>query len=331
MKSYLPVTHLRFLLLVGVVFAEWSTGFAAAPVVIRVASFNVHNYCLIDRRVDGKFVRDYPKPEEEKRALRTLLKSVNADIVALQEMGALPFLEELQADLRAEGLDYPVAQVLAGSDESRHIAVLTRLKSATVNPITDLHFNYFGKSTAVKRGLIEVELKTSGTPWMLYIVHLKSRLTERDSDPDNRIRRTGEATAIRDFILSRTQGSSKEQQASAKAPPASTTSQVTPALLVGDFNDTLDSPAIKRLLRKGDRKLAELIPATDTRGETWTFYYKVQDVYSRIDFLVANPPMLTHVVGAGKVADNEYTQSASDHRLIYVDLKFEGDSLRVAQ
>ena len=49
--------------------------FASAEAV-RVATFNLQNYLIMDRMVDGKWKRDYPKPEKEKRALRSILKKL---------------------------------------------------------------------------------------------------------------------------------------------------------------------------------------------------------------------------------------------------------------
>ena len=54
---------------------------------VRVASYNVRNYLLMDRLVAGRWVEDSPKPEIENRIVRSIIKNVNADIIALQEMG----------------------------------------------------------------------------------------------------------------------------------------------------------------------------------------------------------------------------------------------------
>ena len=65
--------------------------------VVRVASFNLQNYLSCERIVDGKWRPDYPKPEVEKKAVRFSLKSVNPDILALQEIGDYRYLLELCA------------------------------------------------------------------------------------------------------------------------------------------------------------------------------------------------------------------------------------------
>ena len=55
--------------------------------VVRFASFNVQNYLSCDRIVNGEWRPNYPKPEIEKKSLRSVIRSVNPDILALQEMG----------------------------------------------------------------------------------------------------------------------------------------------------------------------------------------------------------------------------------------------------
>ena len=66
---------------------------------VRIASINVENYLPMDRWVDGKWRRDYPKPTKEKRALRSMINQVNPDILLIQEIGDLPYLNELWMDL----------------------------------------------------------------------------------------------------------------------------------------------------------------------------------------------------------------------------------------
>ena len=55
---------------------------------------------MMDRMVSGKWQRNYPKPEKEKRALRTTINLTQPHILAIQEIGKRPFLNELWQDLR---------------------------------------------------------------------------------------------------------------------------------------------------------------------------------------------------------------------------------------
>ncbi|NTU85352.1 MAG: hypothetical protein HGA45_39375, partial [Chloroflexales bacterium] len=69
-----------------------------------------------DRMVEGTYRQAYPKPEAAKQAMRAVIRALDADVIALQEMGSRPYLEELQRDLASDGLKYPYAELLeAGS------------------------------------------------------------------------------------------------------------------------------------------------------------------------------------------------------------------------
>ena len=94
-------------------------------------------------------------------------------------------------------------------------------------------------------------------------------------------------------------------------------------IVLGDFNDTRGSAPIRRFLSVGSRTITEMIPAFDRRGEVWTYYYRKEDTYTRVDFLLASPSMLPKVSGGqGRVVDLPEGNVASDHRMVYVDLDF---------
>ena len=60
---------------------------AVASAALTVATYNVENYLLADRLVEGVYREAYPKPETEKAGLRQVIKAINADILTVQEMG----------------------------------------------------------------------------------------------------------------------------------------------------------------------------------------------------------------------------------------------------
>lgn len=70
---------------------------------LTLATYNVENYGPAKRVTEAGYRKDYPKPEAEKAALRTVLRGINADVLVLQEMGGAVYLEELRRDLKAEG------------------------------------------------------------------------------------------------------------------------------------------------------------------------------------------------------------------------------------
>ena len=274
---------------------------------VRVATFNLRNYLVCDRLVEGVWRKEFPKPEKEKAAVRALIKKVKPDVLALQEMGPKPFLRELQMDLQIEGNAYPHHAWMEAQDENRHLAVLSKIPIAEIRRHADLDFKYFDGREVIRRGLLEVVFEKNGVRWSLFVVHLKSKWTERKDDFEAAKRRTGEARAARDFIK--------------KTYPAGDSPLY---LLTGDFNDHRDSAPLRRFLKSGDTLLTQIVPAADSRGETWTHYWKKRDLYSRVDFFLATPSMRERIKdGHGVVVDAREAEVASDHRMVHLDLIFK--------
>ncbi len=288
----------RFALLAGLLFAA-----SLRAETVRVANFNLHNYLDTNRWVDGHYRMDYPKPEDEKDAVRKIIIAVNPDILALQEIGGPQHLEELRRDLKRDGLDFKYAECLVGPDEVRHIAVLSKVPFQAKGHL-DLDFKYIDERFVIKRGLMELVFDKGDTQWSLFNLHLKSRWTNRDDDPQSDKRRTGEAQAARDYIKD-------------AYPPE----QHPRYLIVGDFNDTKTSAPVRRFLESGDTELTQLVDCRDSRSERWTFHYRREDRYERVDFILASPAMADAVKDAAIFDQQPTTSQASDHRLIYVDLE----------
>jgi len=269
---------------------------------IRVATYNLRNYLIMDRNLDGVYRPEYPKPEAEKKALRACILSARPDVLAVQEIGGAAFLEELRRDLKDEGLEYPHSALFQGADEARMLAVLSRIPFVEAGGQKAMDFTYYGERVYVRRGLQEVRFETDGQAWVLFNLHLTSRWTEREDDPESEHRRTGEARTIRNYIRE-------------NYPPQ------TRYLLVGDFNSPMNSRPLRRFMEVNEKILAEPLPATDTRGEYWTYFWQREYSYQRVDFILASPPMLGHVRSHGIVDIPEALQG-SDHRLVYADLAF---------
>lgn len=298
----------RWAFVLWVVFCRLGGVTSLPAETLRVASYNLRNYLLADRMVDKVFRREYPKPESEKDALRTVIKEASADVLAIQEIGSEMFLEELQSDLKVYQMDYPHAAWMQGTDEKRHLAVLSKIPFTRVERHADLDFKYFDGRERLKRGLLEVVFEHGGDEWSVFVVHLKSRWSDRDDDPDAAKWRIGEAEAIRRFLFKRY-----------------STMENASFLLVGDFNDTKDSSAVRRFISKGDKAFLKMIPTVDSREEKWTFYFAKKDLYERVDFLFASERMWPRVLkGEGHIVDRQPESGlGSDHRLIYTDIQFE--------
>jgi len=297
-SCWLKTAGVRCLAVIGLLLAPLWGG----AETLRVATYNLYNYLDTGRWVDGHYRLEYPKPEMEKDAVRAVIRAVDPDILALQEIGGDLHLEELRRDLAREGLHYRFGEVLTGPDEVRRLGVLSK-KPFRVEAHVELDFKYFEGREVIKRGLLELRFGEGEEAWTLFVVHLKSRWTDRKDDPESKMRRTREARAARDFIRK-------------KYPPES----LPRYLVAGDFNDSKRSGAVRRFLEVGDTELTRLTPTADSRGERWTFHYRFEDKYERVDFILASPAMAPWIVNGGVYDGQPESSLGSDHRLVYLDL-----------
>ena len=277
-----------------------NVGLRAEPVT--VATYNLENYGSANRMTEVGFRPDYPKPEAQKRALRTVIRGLNADLLFVQEMGGQAHLDELRRDLKSEGFDYPHAALAAAADDDRHLAVLARVPLTAVTTHADLQFSYLGGKATVKRGLLEATFSTAAGDVTVFAIHLKSRFTDRPEDSDSAIRRAGEATAIRDRVLQRF--------------PAPATARF---VVLGDCNDSRTSRALAFLQKRGKKDIATLLTGGDSRGEVWSYAYRREETYARVDHILVSPGLVPAVRdGVARVYDGPGVREASDHRPVYV-------------
>lgn len=285
-------------MLSGVIFADAEK--------VRIATYNLDNYLVTDRQVGDRWRPAYPKPENEKLIVRQVIQKVNPDILVLQEMGTADFLEELRLDLSNEGQHYNYAIHMAGADSDRHIAVLSKLPPKGVVKHKDLEFKYFDGRKMVKRGMLEVSFELEvNFEFTLFAVHLKSRYAENKEDELSAMRRTREAEASRNRIIQRTHEQGRMHY-----------------LVAGDYNDHPNSATMRRFCNRGKLQIGSLVSAVDSRGEVWTYYYEKEARYELVDGFFASPKLLPYVkMGSGHIADFAGVMTASDHRMVYIDLQ----------
>ncbi|MDR3227863.1 MAG: endonuclease/exonuclease/phosphatase family protein [Puniceicoccales bacterium] len=297
----------RFLLILFLYFAASLFSFAAET--LRVASFNAQNYNLLNfRRVEGRTEPDYPKPEAEKKALRFMILAANADVLALQEIGGEPFVKELCRDLARSGFPYPHTAVLSGPDPSRQLAILSRRPFKHVWRYPEIKLNpktAQNNPLCVARGLLGVTLDTPAGELFFYTVHLKSRLDSK-GDPLSANRRLAEADAICRIL-------------STNHPPRNLPARV---LVAGDFNDDPHAAPLRRFTYAKRPPALFMLPARDSRNETWTYRNFRNDYYSRSDYFLYSAALEPHLRKPAKIADLPASEHASDHRLLIAELNF---------
>jgi endonuclease/exonuclease/phosphatase family metal-dependent hydrolase len=277
----------------------------ATAQALTLAAYNVENYTVADRMVEGVYRSAYPKPEKEKAAVARVIAGIAPDILAVEEMGTQPYLEDFQAELRAAGQNFPYIALLEAPDPDRHVALLSKIPFKQVRRHATVAAAYAGKRDVVKRGVLEAIFATSAGDVSIFVVHLKSKRTENRDDPESALQRAAEAEAVRDLVLSRYPDPRQGK-----------------FIVCGDWNDTPGTRPVKAMQKRGHVEIGELVAATDSHGETWTHYYRREETYSRIDYFMVSPALRPFVAGTrGKIWDGAGAAEGSDHRAIYLELK----------
>ncbi|HEY9174956.1 MAG TPA: endonuclease/exonuclease/phosphatase family protein [Verrucomicrobiae bacterium] len=267
-------------LLAAVLATLVGTASVFAAETFRVATYNVANY--LDQDGSGRAA----KTSASRAKVRESIKALKPDVIALEEMGEVSALRELQSSLKAEGLDLPHWEHVKGWDTNIHVAVLSKFPITARRPHTNDSFLLSGRRFRVNRGFVEVDIEVSPTyRFTLFAAHLKSKRAVPEADEAEL--RLQEARILREKIDARL----------AADPRAN-------IVVVGDFNDTKDARSTKAIIGLGKGKLVDTRPAErngdttppanpnwDPPNITWTHFYGKEDSYSRIDYIMVNQNM----------------------------------------
>jgi len=261
------------------------------------AGYNVENYAPL--AIPGETKSGRPgKTTEAASAVVQVVQEIGPDILGVCEMGSAPQFEEFRKRLKAAGLGYCDFEWVESADPARHLALASRFPIVARQSVADLPYESNGIRQKVRRGFLDVTLQINAA-FRLRILgaHLKSKRPSPESAPD--LERRQEAHLLRqriDEIL--------------VADPAM------PLLIFGDFNETKDQPAIQEITgRRGAEEALTELRLADSVGDRWTYYWKADDVYSRIDFLFVNRALAPRVVQDGcSVYRSPIWNQASYHR-----------------
>ena len=251
---------------------------------VRVATYNVANY--LDQPTE---TRKEVKSDAAKAKIREGIRALNPDVLALEEMGTTNALLELRDSLKAEGCDFPYWEHVRGWDTNIHVAILSKLPIVARRPHTNESFLLQGRRFQVSRGFAEVDIQAATNfTFTVLAAHLKSRRPSPEADEAEM--RLQEARLLRAIVDARL-----------KAEPDAK------FVVLGDFNDTKDTPSTKELIGKGSLKLTDTRPAErngdnarpekpwfDPANITWTHFYGKEDSYSRIDYILLSPALTPH-------------------------------------
>lgn len=264
--------------LLPVLAAFLSSALAQDP--FRVVTYNVENYLV--RPTETRKI----KPEPSRAMVVKGLVTLKPDVLALQEIGDVDSLAELQGRLKAAGLDLPHSEHVRGYDTNIFVAVLSRFPIVSRHPHTNESYLLNGRRFRTSRAIAEVEIEPrTGYRFSLLTTHLKSKRAVADGDEAEM--RKQEAMILREKLDALLQ----------QKPDAN-------FVVCGDFNDTRDTPAIRAVMGRGNKSLMDTRPSErngdtapsenpnwDPRRVTWTHYYGKEDSYSRLDYILVSRGM----------------------------------------
>ncbi|MEX1117470.1 MAG: endonuclease/exonuclease/phosphatase family protein [Terrimicrobiaceae bacterium] len=283
------------------IFCFAGAAFSDEPKPVVVAAYNVLNYLIMERRVDGVSVPEAPKPESEIEAVLQVITASSPDVLGLAEIGEESMLADLQKRLQAVGLNYPHSEWVKGADEHRHLGLLSKFPIISRDSRDDVPFELDGKRQRISRGILDVTVQVN-PEYKLRLVgaHLKSRREVPEFDQAQF--RAKEAWHLKQHINQILEASPE-----------------TNLLLFGDLNDSKNEYAVKELIgTRGTPNYLMDLWLKDSRNERWTYYWKTADTYSRIDYLMVSPAMVKEVdLEKSGINDLPVWNDASDHRLIY--------------
>ncbi|MHA1575714.1 MAG: endonuclease/exonuclease/phosphatase family protein [Alphaproteobacteria bacterium] len=281
-------------------------------VPLRIATYNIENF--YDRNDDPYSIKDSrvdkgttPKSARALWALSKVIKKVDADIIALQEVENIGFLREFNKSYLKD-LKYKNVVLIEGNSSKTSkgrgidVAVLSRIPvlAATTYQHRDFVFDD-GKKINFSRDFLHVKLKSPDYP----VIHLFTLHTiSKSSGAWTHYRRIAEAKAGATIL---------EEQFS-----NDTNSWI---VVLGDFNDGEKSKSVKTFLEIPKVPLVR-IPLFDKKKKKYTWYGKGTGYSSStLDHILVSKP-LAKKVNAKKsgIFNDKNSENASDHRLLFITL-----------
>jgi endonuclease/exonuclease/phosphatase family metal-dependent hydrolase len=251
-----------------------------------VASWNMENFF---DKYDDPYRRDeVTKPayvnEARQRRCAAVLRELNADVVAIQEVENRFLVQEF-LDTYLADMGYELVHLEGNDSRGIDCALLSRVPIRAVTSYQHRRFlGADGMLQHFRRDLLRVSL---GAPFNgdVYVVHLKSQFGDEAAD----IVREAESAEITRILAENAAGRSDYR-----------------AVVIGDFNEVPELPTITNLIKGG---LVD--PMAGTEGYT----YNKEPYLTRIDFALMTPALAKGVKAAhvvNQLGDHDL-EACSDH------------------
>ena len=245
---------------------------------------------------------------EAAQAVAQVIANIDADVVALTEVGNPTDLAELNTEIAALGVTYPHTAVCDCTDGApqQHVAVLSKFALSGVVTAIPGREHYYEElddqetenDTGISKGM-RVTFTTQGETFHLYVTHLASERFGNEQDQQ----RIAQASIIRRHYL-----------------PALNAGEH--LIVAGDLNDGRGQPAIRRI-RGLDDIWPDLIQTGNTDyfteatwGDRWT--YEFEGVRNQIDHILLSRSIRDASSSRSASVPDQNDDLASDHRPLVV-------------
>lgn len=278
---------------------------AAEPERLTFCSYNLKNWLTME---PSAMLPAAPKPEAERERAVQIIATIQPDILGVCEIGTADDLADLQERLQQAGVDLPYTEMAHGGDETRRLALLSRLPIKAHNSQTALTYQIGAQTLPFQRGILDVTIAITPTfDLHLLGVHLKSMRPVLEADEAEM--RRNEARLLRlhiDSIFTREPGAC--------------------ILAYGDFNEHRNAPAVAEVmggLRSAETAMVDVL-LRDENGEVWTHFWDAADMYSRLDYCFTSRLLRPHIDLRNCYIFNERdVNKASDHRPLVIKISAE--------
>lgn len=282
--------------------AEYHAPRAVTPgAEITIGTYNILN--LFDEFDDPYYLDENTrtKPREQLERLAKTIHTVNADVLALQEVENRAYLERFVEVFLAD-MGYQHVVLFEGNDSRGiDVALLSRVPVGVTRSNRHRAFaGADGKPMIFERDLLQVELVPEGAPrFEMWVVHLKSNYEGREyAEPI----RKAEAAEVRRQLDARLAADPKAR-----------------VVLCGDFNDTPDSATLSTVVGSGAGAMRTFY--ADLSADNRVTYNQPPHL-TMIDFLLATPAMAeSFVPGSYRVLPGTIESSGSDHNPVFAKVK----------
>lgn len=266
-----------------------------------IAAFNVLN--MFDN-VDDPYHNDEgtpAKPRKQLTALAQAIKTVDADVLAMEEVENRGYLQRF-VEVFLPDMGYEEVVLYEGND-GRGIDVCL-LSRVPVGPVTSYRHVTFegpqGEPRRFNRDILAVTLlPEGGKPIEAWVVHLKSNSGGREAAEPIRL---AEAKQLRKML---------DEELAAEPDDE--------IVVLGDFNDVWGSPTLNTIVGSGETALWS---AATELGPNLPDTYNQGEFHSMIDFLLCSPALAKrHVSGSTHILPGSPEETGSDHNPVWATFR----------